>query len=158
MNKILMGCIVGLILVGGLWVSSYAQQTDKPESKKEADEKTQTKQGQVDNSWRELCRNMMATMVYPASSGSILDLKDYLNLSEEQVKKLNAIVEKANAESRNILTDEQRKKLESVSENWQPQSMQEMMSRWQKMDKQCGPMMQEKQEQRRWGCGMMQGR
>ena len=166
MKKILMGCLfVGLVLAGGLLLSSYAEQsknsaTDKQE-KEDASGKTQTKQVQLENSWWELCRNRMTTMVYPESSGSILALEDYLSLSEEQVKNLKTIVEKANVEAKGILTDAQRKKLESVSESWQPQSMmEEMMDNWcpmasqrQETEKERGPARQENQKQRGWGCG-----
>lgn len=73
------------------------------------------------------CMNMMRTPIFPDSPFSIFALKQQLGLTEEQMKKLGSIEEKARSEARKVLTEEQTKKFSELVKNWKPMSMMEGM-------------------------------
>lgn len=54
---------------------------------------------------------------------SIVALQDEVGLSNDQVKQLTSIQEKANSEAKAVLTEEQRAKLSTVTKGWKPMSM-----------------------------------
>ena len=60
------------------------------------------------------CQMMMKARVEPTDPGALLALKDELELSEEQVKKLEKIAEKARDRAKALLTETQQKKLEEL--------------------------------------------
>ena len=90
-----------------------------------------------DNPMMAQCMNMMRTPIFPDSPCSVFALKEQLGLSEEQAKNLGAIEERARAEARKTLTEEQAKKFEVLTKDWKPMSMMEemqtMMPQMQKM-------------------------
>lgn len=81
--------------------------------------------------------NLMRMRAYPDSPASLLAMKASLKLSGEQVSKLKAIEEQANAEAKQILSEEQAKEFTTLTGEWKPQSMMEgmqtMMPRMHKM-------------------------
>lgn len=111
------------LVLGGMWLSSYAQM--EPKMMKDAS----------GDSMKLQCRCMMDTIIYPDSLLIISALKEELSLSENQVKKLNAIEGKAKAEAKNVLTDEQHKKFKTLTKGWKPQNMMQMMQMTQKEKK-----------------------
>ena len=66
---------------------------------------------------------MGQTMVYPDSPMSIVALQDEVGLSNDQVKQLTSIQERANSEAKAVLTQEQRAQLANVTKGWKPMSM-----------------------------------
>ena len=67
--------------------------------------------------------HMGQTMVYPDSPMSIVALQDEVGLSNDQVKQLTSIQERANSEAKAVLTQEQRANLATVTKGWKPMSM-----------------------------------
>jgi hypothetical protein len=148
MKRIFAVCLGACLILGSLWLYSYAQQgkTEKEETKEAS--QMQMGPGMMQqmmgrgNSMMEQCRNMMRTLISPDSPNSILALRKELGLSEEQVEKIKAVGEKANAEAKKILSEKQLKQFETLTKEWTPQTMMQGMK---KMPP-C-PMMQMMQEE-----------
>jgi hypothetical protein len=133
------------LILGGIWLSSYAQQSEVHKKATEGQSQMQMGPEMMQQMMKDMgnnpmmaqCQHMMRTVIYPDSASSILALKEQLDLSEKQTKELIAIQEKANAEAKRVLTEEQGKKFEALTKDWKPQSMmqcmQTMMSQMQKM-------------------------
>jgi len=66
---------------------------------------------------------MGQTQVYPSSPMSILAWKDELGLSDSQASQLKAVEERAIAEAKAVLTNEQRIKLANMTKGWKPMSI-----------------------------------
>jgi hypothetical protein len=135
MKKKLAVLTVALLIFGVMVLPSYAQQgkmekkMDHGQSHMQAGPEMmqQMMKGMRDNPMMLQSRNMMHMLIYPDSPGSIVALKDRLRLSKEQIKKLGAVEEKANAEGKRILNAEQIKELEALTKDWNPQSMMQLM-------------------------------
>lgn len=67
--------------------------------------------------------HMGQTTVYPDSPMSIVALQDEVGLSKDQIRQLTSIQERANSDAKDVLTEEQRAKLSSVTKSWKPMSM-----------------------------------
>jgi hypothetical protein len=67
--------------------------------------------------------HMGQTQLYPESPMSILAWKDQLGLSESQAGQLKAIEERAIADAKAVLSDQQKDKLASITKGWRPMSM-----------------------------------
>jgi hypothetical protein len=67
--------------------------------------------------------HMGRIQLYPGDPMSILAWEDELGLSNSQADQLKAIEEKAIAEARAVLSDEQKAKLARVTKGWRPMSM-----------------------------------
>ncbi len=90
-----------------------------------------------DNPMMTQCMNMMRMRAYPGSTASLLVMNGSLKLTDEQMNRLKAIEDKANAEASQVLTEEQLKIFDAVTKEWKPMSMMEgmqtMMPQMQKM-------------------------
>lgn len=109
---------------------------------KEAQKDTETKpQGkrmpEMSKGMRMRCRVMMQMRIRPNDPAAVLALKEQLDLSDGQVKKLETIMDQARDKTESILTSEQQKKLEPLA--GMPETSMEMhrqmMERMQKMKK-----------------------
>jgi hypothetical protein len=67
--------------------------------------------------------HMGQTQFYPDSPMSIAALQNELGLSGDQIKQLTSVQEKANADAKAILTDDQRAKLGTATKGWKPMTM-----------------------------------
>ena len=70
------------------------------------------------------CRMMMRTRTHRSNPQCILSLEEELDLSEEQIAKLETIAETARAGTKQVLTEEQLEKMEEMEDT--PRSMMEM--------------------------------
>jgi len=92
------------------------------------------------------CRLMMSTPINPYDPAALLAVKGDLNLTDDQVAKLKSIMDKAREDAKNLLTDDQNKKLEEVAKR--PDTMMEMCQ-------QMMPMMQKMMGEKGTGGQMM---
>ena len=67
--------------------------------------------------------HMGRVQLYPGNPLSILAWKDELGLSNSQAAQLKAIEERAIADAKAVLSDEQTTKLARVTKGWRPMSM-----------------------------------
>jgi hypothetical protein len=67
--------------------------------------------------------HMGRIQLYPDDPMSILAWKDELDLSDSQADQLKAIDERAIADAKAVLSDEQKTKLARVTKGWKPMSM-----------------------------------
>jgi hypothetical protein len=67
--------------------------------------------------------HMGRIQLYPGDPMSILAWKDELDLSDSQADQLKAIDERAIADAKAVLSDEQKTKLARVTKGWKPMSM-----------------------------------
>ena len=67
--------------------------------------------------------HMGRVQLYPGNPMSILAWKDELGLSNSQADQLKAIEERAIADAKAVLSDEQTTKLTRVTKGWRPMSM-----------------------------------
>lgn len=142
MKKILV-LAIAVAIAGAVWVSAQqgVPQTGASWMMSQQECVSMMKQMGMPDNMITRCRMFGQVRVEVYDPASVLTMKDELQLSAEQVTKLNDLISKSREEAKAVLTEDQKVKLQPLSST--PSTMQEM---WEKMhaqmqDRDMHPMM-----------------
>jgi len=119
-------------------------EASREKEKDEAGEATERlKKMGMSDAMMQRCQMMMKARVEPTDPAALLALKDELELSEQQVKKLERIAEKARDRAKALLTEAQQKKLEELPDK--PDCCEDMQCKMMDMvEEKCGDQKKER--------------
>jgi hypothetical protein len=119
MKTTILTVTAALVLTGGIWLR--AQQSD------EGVAGTPGGSNESKTAMIEHCKHMCATQINPESPENLLAWKQELSLTEDQVRSLRTVEEKAVSDAKALLSAEQVGKLKELARDTKPDSTMQCM-------------------------------